>query len=60
MGGFLVHLRRALACPLGAILGVALCQGQFGVPDFERDQAEEERRWAEYENALLLETMLAD
>ena len=50
---------RVLGCFLAAVFGIAVCQAQFSVGDPERDQAEEERLWAEHEHAWLLESMLA-
>ena len=58
-GGAHVRLMRALGRPLVAILGITVCQAQFGVVDPEREQAEEERLWAEHEDAWLLESIQA-
>ena len=59
LGGARARLMRALGRSLAAMLGIAVCQAQFGVVDPERDQAEEERLWAEHDHAWLLESMLA-
>ena len=55
-----MRLVRALGWTLGAILGVAVCPAQFDIRELEREQAEEERHWAEHEHAWLLESILAD
>ncbi len=55
-----LRLARTLGWPLAVILGVSICQAQFGLSEFEREQAEEESRQAEQERAWLLESVLAE
>ncbi len=51
---------RILLGQLAAVLVVTVCQAEVPVGDLEREQAEEERQWAEFEHARMLESMLAD
>lgn len=41
------------------MFAVAVCQAQLGIGDLQREQAEEERQWADHEHSLVLDSMLS-
>ena len=55
-----LRLGARLTGPLALILGASICQAQFGLSEFEREQAEEERRQEDQEQDWLLESILAE